>query len=59
MGKGKGETYAELRAHIAKWRKKKGKGFNANPFGEIEEMIRWLSSRIDRTERHDPSKVRR
>jgi hypothetical protein len=46
MGKAKGETYAALRAHIAKWRK--GRGFNANPLGEQQESIRWLCERLER-----------
>lgn len=41
----KSETHDALEAHMKKWRK--GKGFNANPFGEIEEKFRWICARID------------
>jgi hypothetical protein len=43
----KGETYGELRAHVVEWRKRKGKGFNANPLGELEEKVRWLCKCFD------------
>jgi hypothetical protein len=56
MGKAKGETYAELQAHLRKWRK--GRGFNANPFGEQEEQIRWLCERIDASRKTSGEKAR-
>jgi len=49
----KGETYVKLAKHITRWGKAKSKGFNANPFGEINEKIRWLCQHLDKVKGTD------
>jgi len=45
------DIYDKLAAHIKHWRKIKGKGFNANPFAELNEKVRWLCSYADGQEK--------
>jgi hypothetical protein len=48
-------THDALREHMAKWREKYGA--TANPFGEVEEKVRWLCERLDAVvEEHERGK---
>ena len=45
-------THEALREHMAKWHKSELKRGRAhNPFGDLDEMMRFLCERIDAVER--------